>query len=109
MKAIHLPAHEVESVPRSGAHWKYYRLEPPYKKTDWFDDSVKEISIVCVSGVCNEWAHETYIFEADVTKDGAEITDLSELEGSFRGSIDHDRALRNMGYEPVYDLVEAAK
>ncbi|MEN9491135.1 MAG: hypothetical protein RJA63_1584 [Pseudomonadota bacterium] len=40
---------------------------------------------------------ETYIFPADA--DG-NVTNWIELDGSFRGSLDMWRALRNAGYEP---------
>ena len=39
---------------------------------------------------------ETYIFGAD--PDG-NIADWGELCGSFQGGLDHERALRNAGYE----------
>lgn len=38
---------------------------------------------------------ETYIFESD---NEGNIKDWSELEGSFRGEINHERALKNLGY-----------
>lgn len=39
---------------------------------------------------------ETYIFEAN--KNGT-ITQWGELYGSFRGGLDHEKALRDAGYE----------
>ncbi len=39
---------------------------------------------------------ETYIFPAD--KDGNALNML-ELEGSFRGALDHAQALENAGYQ----------
>ena len=39
---------------------------------------------------------ETYIFPAN---DKGEITDWGELDGSFKGDLDHAQALRNAGYE----------
>ncbi len=41
---------------------------------------------------------ETYIFPADET---GKVLDWGELDGSFRGSLDHARALANAGYEEV--------
>lgn len=38
---------------------------------------------------------ETYIFPADST---GSITDWGELDGSFQGAIDHERALSDAGY-----------
>lgn len=39
---------------------------------------------------------ETYIFRAN--EDG-DIIDWCEMDGSFRGALDHARALNNGGYE----------
>ncbi len=41
---------------------------------------------------------ETYIFPAD--RDG-EVLSWGELDGSFRGDLDHNRAIEGMGYMPV--------
>ena len=41
---------------------------------------------------------ETYIFPAD--KDG-EVLSWTELKGSFRGELNHERALQNAGYEVI--------
>ncbi len=38
---------------------------------------------------------ETYIFAADAS---GEITSWHELSGSFKGALDHERALRGAGY-----------
>ena len=38
---------------------------------------------------------ETYIFGA---KEDGEPADFSELEGSYRGGLDHKKALKNAGY-----------
>lgn len=39
---------------------------------------------------------ETLVFAAD--SDGA-ITSFTDLEGSFRGGLDHERAIRGLGFE----------
>ena len=39
---------------------------------------------------------ETYIFPAN---EEGEVVDWCELEGSFKGGLDHERALKNAGYE----------
>lgn len=39
---------------------------------------------------------ETYIFPADKT---GEIVNWSELDGSFKGGLDHEQALVNAGFE----------
>ena len=50
---------------------------------------------VIVSGA---WAYsgpETYIFPAN---SAGQVTDWAEMEGSFRGEIDHERAIREAGW-----------
>lgn len=41
---------------------------------------------------------ETYIFACD---SAGNVTNWSELDGSFRGGIDHEGALENAGYTVV--------
>ncbi|WP_454113529.1 hypothetical protein [Microbacterium maritypicum] len=65
---------------------RLYRLDPP----------MDGVEFVITSAVNHSWAHETYLFPAD--EDGA-IVDWGELEGSYRGDTDHERALRGAGYE----------
>lgn len=78
------------------AEQRVYRLDPPHVETDW-DGVERTHDTVVVSGVYALFSGpETYIFPGTV--DG-EVTDWIELEGSFRGSIDHEAALKGMGYE----------
>ena len=75
----------------AGADQRVYRLDPPHVEDGETHD------IVVVSAVYALFSGpETYIFPGTV--DG-EVTDFGELAGSFRGSIDHEEALRGMGYE----------
>lgn len=41
---------------------------------------------------------ETYIFPAD---ENGKVTDWGELDGSYKGGLDHATALLNAGYEVV--------
>jgi hypothetical protein len=50
---------------------------------------------VVVSGVAEVFATETYIFPANA--DGA-VIDWGELDGSFKGYVDHKKALSDAGY-----------
>ena len=43
---------------------------------------------------------ETYIFPSD--SDG-EITEWSEMDGSYRGGLDHEQAIRGAGWEIDHD------
>lgn len=83
----------------AGADQRVYRLNPPHVETDW-EGTQTTHEIVVVSGVYAMFSGpETYIFPGNA--DG-EITDFGELKGSFRAAIDHELALRGMGYE-VFD------
>lgn len=69
---------------------KFYRLDPPAE-----DYEGTPHSYVWVSGVEVLGKAETYIFPAG--EDG-KVLSYSEMPGSFRGAIDHGRALFNAGY-----------
>lgn len=64
-----------------------YRLEPPL---DGHEYVVVSATVVPYSGP------ETYVFAAS---DEGEISDWGELEGSYRGGLSIDEALRGAGYE----------
>jgi hypothetical protein len=68
-----------------------YRVDPPvvYDEDKETDHVIVSASVVPVSGP------ETYIFPADSE---GNILDWAELEGSFRGDLDHTRALIGAGY-----------
>ena len=73
------------------AEQRVYRLDPPHVEDGEIHD------IVVVSAVYALFSGpETYIFPG--TADG-EITDFVEMAGSYRGGLDHEEALRGMGYE----------
>jgi len=46
---------------------------------------------------------ETYIFDSDEL---GVVSNWNELGGSFRGALDHERALRNAGHDPATELKE---
>jgi len=80
---------------------RMYRCDPPMPYTG-YDDKDNRIALtadfVIVSATYALYSGpQTYIFPAD----GNDVTDWEELAGSFRGSIDHARALRNAGYEEI--------
>jgi len=60
---------------------------------------------IVVSGVFGLYVPETYIFSSD--RNGA-ILSWDELPGSFQGSVDHERALREGGYDLIDppDIIE---
>lgn len=79
---------------------KLYRLSPPLTHEDW-DGSTQVYQYVIASGADAPFSGpETYLFPADAN---GEISNWGELEGSFRGDIDCDRAIENAGYQVVED------
>ncbi len=81
---------------------RLYKVNPPmkYLEDDKIDDSkeTKTSYVVISATVAMFSGAETYIFSADKNGD---ITEWSEMEGSYRGSLDHAKALRNAGYKIV--------
>ncbi len=76
---------------------RLYQLSEPIGWGGWHGDEQHYTEFVVVSAVCVMFSGpETYIFPTD---EGGEVLDWSELEGSFRGGLDHEKALRDAGYE----------
>lgn len=82
---------------------RVYRLDPPLHGSR-FDEGVGDYvkvpyEHVWVSAAVVPWSGpETYVFGC--TPEGT-VLDWVELDGSFRGGLDHVRALRDAGYEVV--------
>lgn len=82
------------------------RLDPPLRSDEW-DDTARLHPYVAVSAVVAPFTGpETYIFpaRADAVARRSKVidklvTDSGELDGSFRGGLDPDEALRRAGYE----------
>jgi len=72
-------------------HWTgeavLYRLDPPLPDSGAY--VVVSATYALFSGP------ETYIFTANADGD---VTDWVEHPGSFRGGLDHEKALRGLGY-----------
>lgn len=66
-----------------------YRLSEPYEGTSYV---IVSAVIVPITGA------ETYIFPA---KEDGETISMIEMGGSFRGELNHKKALENAGYEVV--------
>jgi hypothetical protein len=85
---------------------KLYKVRPAVKFTryDWHDGADRKpvemaTEYVAVSAIISPFSGaETYIFPAD--KDG-EIISWGELDGSYRGGLDHEQALLQGGYTIV--------
>ena len=75
-----------------------WRVEPPMQGWD-VDNRPLVFDFVVTSATDAQFSGpETYIFGADKT---GEVVDWLELPGSFKGSLDHDAAITNAGYEVV--------
>lgn len=79
-----------------------YRLNPPLTLRDRDRDRdgdgpvTAEYVVVSATVVPFGGGPETYIFAADAA---GEITSWLEMDGSYRGGLDHEEALRGAGYE----------
>jgi len=77
----------------------YELSEPVEYGKPWDDDDppAKTTRFVAVSATFATFGgQETYIFPAD---ENGEVIDWGELDGSFRGGIDHAKALNQAGFE----------
>jgi hypothetical protein len=80
---------------------KLFRCEPPLEYEDYGDEQKQQTEYVIVSAVNAMFTGpETYIFPANAE---GEITDWSELDGSYRGGHGHAEALENAGYSVEYE------
>lgn len=85
-----------DNLPKFRGHAALYKMNPPLVETN-YEGVVTEHAFVVVSATDVMYSGpETYIFAAD--QDG-HIEDGGELDGSYRGGLDHDLALANAGYE----------
>jgi hypothetical protein len=82
------------------------KLDPPMKYSSWEEVEGEHCSVekdavyvVVSAAITFDQGSETFIFPSD--KEG-NVTNWGELEGSFRGSLDHEKALNNAGYDLVY-------
>ena len=85
---------------------RLYRLDPPLIMKDYDGNVILDKKgnatahqYVVVSATDAMFSGpETFIFPANKT---GNITSWSELNGSFKGDLDHEEALRNAGYSIV--------
>lgn len=71
-----------------------YRLSEPMQ-AGWAEDAGMTEYVVVSAAIALFTGAETYIFASDAE---GNITDWVELEGSFRGRLDHAEALQRAGY-----------
>jgi len=78
-----------------------YELSEPMTWEDWGEDKQEQHQTyyVAVSAVALDiGGPETYIFPTD---DQGYVLNWIEMEGSYKGGLDHNMALENTGYEIV--------
>ena len=78
----------IKDMTTRTATQKLYRMSPPHEGHEY-------VAVSCVQSAFDTGLPETYLFPAD--SDG-KITDWGELDGSLRGSLDHEEAIRSAGY-----------
>lgn len=76
-----------DNLPKFNVSAALYKLAPPLDGNEFVIVSAAEVPYT---------GPETYIFPA--SEDG-QITDWRELDGSFRGGLDHAEALAGAGYQ----------
>jgi len=75
---------------------RLYRMNPPLDGYEGYESGPHEY--VVASAVCVFDEPETYLFPAD--KDG-NVTSWGELPGSLNGTLQHEDAIAEAGYEVV--------
>lgn len=77
---------------------KLYRVNPPMAQRDWDGAETGPAECVVVSATVVPFGGgpETYIFPANAN---GEVTDWDEMNGSYKGDLDHEVALAGAGYE----------
>lgn len=98
-----MQAKYLATLPGYQGDARVYRVTPPmeYSGIGWRrDEPTLHTDYVIVSAADVMFTGpETYIFPAKKAGDTFEPINFLELEGSFRGDLDHEQALANAGYE----------
>lgn len=96
--------HKATQIPIKNKNWqgdaRLYKLsEPiPYGDCLWDDEAEEQKTefVVVSANTVMYSGPETYIFP---TNEDGEVLSWLELSGSFRGGLDHAKALKGAGYE----------
>ena len=87
-------AERIKKIKGSQMLWK---VTPPIITEPCYEgDTKKKFNYIITSCASVFGQPETYVFGAD--KNG-EILDWGELDGSFKGDFDHERAIIGAGYQ----------
>ena len=86
----------IAAQPGFNGDARVYELDPPisggYNEGGPYQYVIVSAADVMFSGP------ETYIFPAEKTGDVFDVAEWGELDGSFRGGLDHTKALSDAGY-----------
>lgn len=87
---------QVKRLPYNGvAEQILWKVTPAVRYTEIGSDEKIETSFVVTSATVAVFSgSETYIFPANAS---GEILNWMELPGSYRGELDHERAIKNVG------------
>lgn len=85
----------VRKLDHGTGEMRLYKLDPPMED-EYVDGPIEHVVVSATIAMFT--GAETYIFPADAE---GEITDWGELDGSYRGGLDHEAALSGAGYEVV--------
>jgi len=91
-------ATKIKKMENFGGNAVLYRLNEPIDYPRFvFRGQKQTTEYVIVSSVIafDHGDYETFIFPSD---ENGEILSWTELEGSYRGGFDHEKALNNAGY-----------
>lgn len=75
---------------------RLYKLSEPVMYAYYKYGDLPKTNYIIISAVEVNGIPETYIFPAN--EEGT-IVAWDELEGSFRGELNHEKALKNLGFE----------
>jgi hypothetical protein len=92
---------------------RVYEVDPPVviPDDDWKEElrGKKFRHVIVSSADVHRSGQETYIFPAKRTGDTFDVADWGELEGSFKGSLDHEKALLGAGYRVRDQLLKVVR
>lgn len=88
-----------EKVVEEGMVHKVYKVDPPIPYIKWTrgepDQALLTDYVLVSAAIVKFSGPETYIFPSDAE---GQVTDWGELEGSYKGGLNHTVALEGMGY-----------
>lgn len=80
---------------------RVFKLSEPHAYVSWDDSKAPETydHVIVSAADAFDTGPETYIFGAKHVDGKWRVDNWGEMEGSFRGALDHEAALQNAGYK----------